>query len=393
MTVPTPLKDRDVAGVKPDYQVAIVAGDVSMVDRISAVNIITVDPPSSDPEEVVAAVGASGVRAADVRSKTLLVIGQPPDGVSALAWTRRMIVLTAAVWGVARRRPDFLFAGISDVVVDTAAVQATFQALPDSGRPGHAIVVAAVGEYELPEQVVGPHVTLTDGFGVDDVTTLRFARRLLWTTDDDVVAALAQLSALAGIRVRGEVDRLPALWCPEEASDPDGLLPGVVCDLTVARRGGERLRSADRADDRFSLAPAVALTDRQVRLEQAAAFDVRDVLDSLGARSAMIVDEVSGEQVQVWHCLHPHKHTNNDATPSARVGPLAYGGQGFRCMRCLPERVDALRLVMWAKSFTVDDAAAWLFAQNLPVPTPPDVAVLALDVPTDDPADDQVQAA
>ena len=354
---------KNVGPVTPEYQTKIVLGESCAMNAPSAVttHLLTTSVPDSDL--IVAELAAKSIRPSDLRSTSIIVVGHAPSGVSDAQWAYLASLTVAAIWGLARRRPDMLLAPDQDVI-DTERVEQEFRVTPDAGRSVTPIIVASAGSTALPEELGAPHVSLNVTPTPEEVTTLRFARRLLWSPPGNVREALAQLVALAGLRVRGEVDRLPALWdaTAELDNETESTLPGIVYDVAAARRAGEALRTTARSDNRSSLAAAISLTDRQVELNTLAAVNVRDVLAALEAKSGWVTDESTGDREQVWHCLHPQNHTNGDATPSARLGPIPGGGEGFRCMRCLPERVDSLRLVMWARELTVDDAATWLFA-------------------------------
>lgn len=339
---------------RPDYRVAVLLPGAPLPEEGLTVNSVNVPVVSVEPDDVAAALLSSGLSAADVRSRTVLV-APPGDGeqVSAV-----VAAAMAALWGLSRHRVDVLLPD-TGVVLDCAEADEAYRAAGDGGRPEARpdLVTASMGEGPL----IGgfAHVTLGPGLSAQQVGLLRFAKRVLWVPSGNVGADAVSLLALAGIRARGDHDRLPAMWLDSHVPPDDGGMPGRVVDLGAVRRAAEGVRAATRTDDRGGLADPVALTDRQVFLESVARTPVEDVLAGLGVASAVLVDEESGEAQVVWHCPHPEKHTNGDATPSARVEDDE-DGRGFRCMRCLPERVDALRLVMWARREPVDDAARWL---------------------------------
>jgi len=331
------------------YHVQVVIGD-DPVTRL-APRQIRLEVAELTADGVGQAVAAADVSSADMRSS--VVVSFAGDRVS----VESVVVTYAYLLGFARRRLDV---HIADRVCVASRVGQWVHGLACAVRPPVVQPLVTVGNAAEFGEITAVHVDAVADenqavVDADAATVVAWARRLLWAADRDVAVALVQLCVLAALRARGASERLPALLGAD----------GRVVDLAAVRRSGELSRSASRSDTRFALAPVPSLSARQQRLCAAAAVDIEQVLAALGARSAVVADPASGEQMRVWHCLHPQNHTNGDATPSARVGAIASGGVGFRCLRCLSERLDPLRLVMWSEGVTVDVAADLIHQWNL----------------------------
>lgn len=325
--------------------------------------IVDLTPASVSVEDVTAAVAAAGLTPADLRSRVLFAASADS------AYRAAALAVYAAVCGFAGRRLD---AWVSGTVLELGEFDRVLRAAEDSGRPAEAPEQVQVGGPVRADMV---HVDLTTGFTPDALSFIRFARRLRFAPADDTAVALSQLVAIAAVRSRAGMDRFPLLVEGDEPADlgtgAEGapVLPGT--DLHAVRRHAEELRRSLRGDTRDAVADFVEPSPRSKRLVEASTKDLAETLARLGSRSTVInVPErdaegnlTGGEEpVQAWHCLKPEAHTNGDATPSARILPTHDDQFGFRCFRCLPEKVDALRLVMWAKNCSVDEAADWLLS-------------------------------
>ena len=216
-----------------------------------------------------------------------------------------------------------------------------------------------------------PVVDLTEGFTAQALSVARFARRLRFVAPEQTAFALSQLVAVASVRARSGMDRFPMLVAGDEPLTlpvgEDGIVGTVGICLHEARRVAEQSRRESRGDVRDAVADFVEPSPRQKHLLMAASIPVEDVLGWLGVNSSIVERvprgaEPGAEPVQerAYHCPKPGNHTNGDATPSARVQDTHDGRPGFRCYRCWAETVDSLRLTMWARDCTPDEAADWL---------------------------------
>lgn len=327
------------------YQVYLYVGPHPPV--MDGARVVDVTPASLRPDDVTAAVVSSGLNPADLRSSVLFIADAPAS--DAVAWRDKILLAYIAVIGFARRRVDVSF-GVPAAALVMSDLDRMFRSLPDAGRAEHTadLVVAVDPDATIPPDVPdGDVVEFGAGLGGDAVAQLRYARRVLLVPAESVSVALPQLVGVAGVRARGERDRMPDL-----------LLGSGVVDAGLVRRHAEQSRKENRSDTRDFVADAIPLTPRQELLTQAARSDITALLARLGAASVRVSDSESAHTV--WHCPRPENHTNNDATPSARVTTSVDGVSHFRCFRCLPEKVDALRLTMWARDLTVDEAATWM---------------------------------
>jgi hypothetical protein len=196
-------------------------------------------------------------------------------------------------------------------------------------------------------------ISTTDGLSGDDVSAIRYAKRVRFVPaaqSSPALDAVSQLIILAGLRARGDVDRLPYLVKGDEPVAADGEDGVVGLCLDTLRRGAVEARRAMRHDDRSQLAPKAELTARQRMLLAASAVPIESVLTWLGASR----DESS----ELWHCPRPERHNHGDANASMRV----VRGK-TQCFRCDAERVDSLRLVVDTKGMVPDTAAEWLLVE------------------------------
>lgn len=339
------------------YQVCLYVGTAKPV--IEDVVVVDLTPATREPGLVLECLVASGLTPADLRSRVLFATdtGADPE-VSAKA-----VMVYAALLGFAGRRIDV---SVGDDLIASADLDAMARALPDAGRPDmipDAVQVGAVLHPELPS------VGIRGILDPEEVTLVRYARRVRFVASDSPLIALTQLLVVAGIRQRNGVDRLPFLCVGDEPaiSAPDGDMPAEpvgIC-LDTLRREAVDVRRSLRPDNRTSLADKVDLTYRQRQLLSAAAQPVEVTLVRLGASAS-----ADGE---LWHCPRPERHNNGDANPSMKV----VRGK-TRCFRCDPERVDSLRLAMDARSWTADEAAVWLLS-------PHDVVIPASELSSSDP--------
>ena len=234
-------------------------------------------------------------------------------------------------------------------LVVVAEIEGGLRTLEDAGKPDVVPSVIQVGPIAH-EQLLS--IDTTTGLSPVDVSNIRYSKRVRFVPaqgSSPALDAVSQLIILAGIRARGEVDRLPYLVEGDEpvgGEGDDG--SGVVglC-LDTLRRAAVDARRSMRTDDRSQLAPKAELTERQRMLLAASAVPIENVLSLLGASR----DESS----DLWHCPRPERHNHGDANASMRV----VRGK-TQCFRWDPERVDSLRLVMDTKGLVPDDAAEWL---------------------------------
>lgn len=319
------------------YQVVLYCGP--QAPSLDGVAVIDVTPADATAEAVITALRNAGLTPSDLRART--VFWAEGDRNKALA-------AYAALCGFAARRLDVSAGGDA---LDAEAIDSSARTFPDAGRPDDLPEHIQVGLVAHPEL---PTVLMAGTPSPSDISLVRYARRARFVPiGDDPVGAISLLLVVAGIRARGEMDRMPFLCRGDEpaptaetAGDPVGI------DLETLRREGTELRRSLRSDDRNATVEHLfELTARQRTLLAAAALPVEETLTRLGTSA--------DPETALWHCPRPRRHTHGDATASMRV----VKGKA-KCPRCDPERMDSLRLVMDVKSCSADEAADWLLADR-----------------------------
>lgn len=308
---------------KRGYEIVLYLGaSRPELDGVSAV--VELKPKSTAQDDILEAISSSGLTPADLRARTLLLVDEFADRATASA-------LYAALVGFAGRRLDFSTGSepVSATVLHNAGTSAEASDRPE----------------ELPEIVI---VGRSDGsldptqpLSVDDVTRIRFARKVvLEPVGNGVASCLTQLIVTAAIRVRNGADYLPSF----------AIADGETIELDMLRRAGSELRRSIRTDSRDAIAPAVEVSERQRNLTDAAGLPMENTLQLLGSEQS----NVTG----FWRCTRPSRHRNGDANPSMRV----VDGK-VRCFRCDTEPVDPLRLAIDTLNLSPDAAAEILLAK------------------------------
>jgi hypothetical protein len=311
----------DTASGRPDpaYQLYVLCGEVD-APVLADASVVRVSPSGDSLQEVLDAIAASGLTAADLRTRTLFILGSVPP--------MRAVLCYAALAGFAGRLLDF---SDQSEVFEVRPLLAQLHEAPDAGRPEvtDVPVVLDLSTEPIPES-----------FTAEYVSGVRFAKQLAFHPAADAARTLESFVFLAGLRFRSSTERFPAI------AGPDG---SFVLDLDEMRRLAAAARRERRIDDRGSIVEAVEPDTRRSRLLAAAALPLDSVLRALGSHQ----DDESG----LWRCPRPGRHSNGDANPSARLAE-----EGFRCFRCDLEFVDPLRLTMDARGLSPDAAADWLLA-------------------------------
>lgn len=295
--------------------------------------LVDLTPAAATPEAVLSALETSGLTAADMRTRILMVVDP--------AFASEAVLVYSALIGFAGRRLDFTD---MTAVVDARSLHTQATGAPDTGKPEVLPELVQIGHLSEGVASFGSMSALSS----DDVTTIRFARRAhLCIGERNSKEALELLLIAAGLRVRQSSDRLPVLCGPLETLtvDEEGNFSGL--DLDALRRAAGEARRTNRVDVRDAIVDAVPLTARQERLNAAAAVPVEDVLLKIGS----FQDPETG----FWRCPRPDRHRNGDANPSTRVTD-----GHVRCFRCDAEPRDSLALVMDCLHVTPDEAADWL---------------------------------
>jgi hypothetical protein len=320
---------------------------------------VTVSPESAEPRVVLAALRASGLDPALLRSHPLVNIAVDVPADIAVAVYAALVI-------IAGRRMDVAH---GNKVLNLVSLDRALRRVPASERPNDPLACVQVG---------GPHTELPsvrlDGGKVtpSDIAAIRHARRVrlvAGTTPE----ALSGFIAVAALRARPGMERFPMLVTGAEPADPDPLPDGVLpagVDLDLLRAGATDLRQVLRVPRQVSVMATGPVTDRSRRFGVLAGLDMTAVLAALGSTSP---------DGSLWHCPRPDRHSNGDANASMGVDATR-----SRCYRCDDEWVNPLRLVADVRGITFDAAADWLEGLDLPPAGAP--AVQATTPTIDEPA-------
>lgn len=339
----------------PDSSLTIVIGEqTSYTPEENNRAVFLTAPETLTPENVVEALETTGLTPSDLRARAnLFVEDNPQNTIFALA-------VYAALCGMANRRLDVQ---VGQDVLNLPEFDRVIRTAPDQGREEGLVHTHLQIGGQTRENI--PHLKLEDKLTPQVVSQVRFARWVLFVPPSSPALALSQLVAIGAMRNRAGLDRLPIVVDGTETIDNVTEAPAELC-LHTLRRLAEELRRARRGDNREALADFVEPSPRMSRLVQASKEDFRSILTRLGSVSAMVPARLNvpeGEEIELveaWRCPRPENHTNGDASPSSRVLASADGYETYRCFRCLPEKVDALKLVMWARDCSADEAADWI---------------------------------
>jgi hypothetical protein len=300
--------------------------------------IKTVDFAPGDGDLVsatIAGLRASGLTAADFRSRVIFLV---PDGPECL-------VPYAALCGFAGRRIDAYAGG---AVLPFSQLARDGEDLPDAGRPQGYLMWGQVGGPDA-EGVPTVHVAPAEQGPVspEAATVIRYAARLRLVPPDSARDALAMFVLVAALRRRAD-DRFPYLSTGNEPVPETKDEPRQGVDLERIRRAAAQHRQELRAArPGAEMVPPVAVSPRNRRLAEANEAEIGEVLRRLGS---------APDDAGRWHCPRPDRHNNGDENPSMKV----YGDNRTRCQRCDAEKIGPLKLVIDVLGVTPDEAAAFV---------------------------------
>jgi hypothetical protein len=314
------------------YQLCLSVG--TPPDVLSGTRIITLAPPTVDNDAVLAALVAAPLSPADLRARTLVYFD--PTTTPSLA-----ILVYTALSGYAGRHLDIL---AGETLIAPASLLRAATAL-HSERPASQVAVVQVGATH--EQISS--ILLDHPITTEEAVRIRWARRVRFVPDVDLVSALSQFIVISALRTRATTERLPYLCTGSEPFNEEAPLDLVGSDLDALRLAALAHRRSERSGDRDSLVEVLSPSARDERLSAAADVPIEEALARLGARQNPDTD--------LWHCPRPSRHTHGDATASMRI----QNGK-VRCYRCDGERVDALRLTMDVTGLSPDESADWLLS-------------------------------
>lgn len=248
---------------------------------------------------------ASGLNAADFRSRVLVCFGDDLDPLAA--------VFTLALLN--------LFAGRRlDVMANGEILVAGTEPPSDAPKANTGDLYRVEVDADLNDQ---------------DVRDAVRSHRKAAVDVSDLHSTVRRWVAVADLRVRGDNDRLPSLTVDELWVDVEGLRSDVTA-----------LRRMQRNDVSLPVVEPGEIAERVKDLLVASMLDAGDVLTQLGSSSP---DGV------LWHCPRPDRHSNGDINASMKVD-----GNRVRCFRCDQEKIDVVRLVADVNRCSFDEAAAWL---------------------------------
>lgn len=314
------------------YNLQIVVGDAEPLPGPT----LTCAVSAGEQREIVSQLELGGVTPADLRSRSVLVVGSDPEMACAVY---------AVLLGLSGRFVDFCD---SSRFVDATQVTSMARGWRNSGKPANSIPEAQIGRDHPSLPSVGVGAALT----AEDISVVSYAKKLRFVPTSDPLVALTQLAVVAAIRQRGMDQRLPLLVSGSAAGVPgeEGTHAPeeTLVNLEELRRAGQDLRrKLDVGPAGRTVVEKMPLSERQKNIMSAAKTPMDETLVRLGARK--------NEQTGLWHCPRPERHTNGDATASMKLSESV-----TRCFRCDAEKIDPVRITMDTLSCSVDEAADWL---------------------------------
>lgn len=310
---------------KQAYQVILYAGDC--VPTLEGVSVVDITPTSNSLESIVNAIKSAELTAADLRAKTLLVLG---DLEVELA-----LKLYSLVLGFAGRRINI---SVDGVIIDAASMNHLGVISKDLGKPEEPIEI-----FHLKQENFNSKIEHT----VEEVTDLRYARKCILTNNLSLKDSLEIFIKATGYRVRNNGDHLPSLTVSDKF---EGIEEDMLIDLNEYRKVGNELRRLVKTDDRGAIVESAESSERDKLLESASRLPIEIALMFLGSYA----DE-SGE---LWRCPRPERHRNGDLNPSMKINE-----EKVRCYRCDLEAIDAVRLIMDSLEITPDEASKIILAE------------------------------
>ncbi|MFC5747736.1 hypothetical protein [Actinomadura rugatobispora] len=302
------------------------------------VKTVVLEPAAGDDviASTLAALRASGLTAADFRSRAIFLA---PDGPAGL-------VAYAALCGFSGRRVDAYADG---AVLEFSRLDHDGAAFPDAGPPPEFLLWAQVGG---PAADGIPTVHLGSGgpdpLSPEAATVIRYAARLRLVPPDSARDALVMFLLVAALRRRAD-DRFPFLSTGTEPVPLVKNAPHQGIDLERLRQAAARHRQEQRIARRGAeIVPPIPVSPHNARLAEADRVDVRVVLRRLGSGA--------GADDGLWHCPRPGPHGRRDEHPSMKM----YGDNRTRCHRCDAEKIGPLRLAVDVLGVTPDEAATFI---------------------------------
>ncbi|WP_433467295.1 hypothetical protein [Spirillospora sp. CA-128828] len=318
-----------------DYVLAVrTTGSPPAIEGVKSVDLV----PGEDDDVIAATMAglrASGLTAADFRSRVIFLAPESPD----------CLIPYAALCGFAGRRVDAYAGG---TVLEFSRLDPKGEAFPDAGRPPGHLMWGQVGG---PDAEGVPTVQVGSGsqqlVAPEAATVIRYAARLRMVPPESARDALATFVLVAALRRRSD-DRFPYL---STGTEPVPIVkddPAQGVDLEKLRREAGKYRQELRAGRRAAdIVAPLPVSPHNQRIAEAKAVDVRTVLTRLGS---------SSDDENLWHCPRPRRHSNGDENPSMKV----YGDNRTRCHRCDAEKVGPIRLVVDVLGVTPDEAASFI---------------------------------
>jgi hypothetical protein len=315
------------------YQLVVSCGaeQAPQLDGVKVIDLSTSTPDAQSAHPVLAALEASSLNSGDVRSRILFMLDPAVQALTAVA-------SYAAFTAFCGRRVD---ASRGADRHDTAALELQLRNTPDAGKLAPLDLVV-IGDGEIPADIEAETVHRTSAsWTPSDYSAIQQARKALVFLPQDPFAAIGSFIAVSSLRARNDVERFPIV-----------ALAGEVLDTDELRKASVEVRRSQRTEASSHLAPKATVSARSRDMLAACAVPVEAVMVALGSTTP-------GEGL--WHCPRPKRHANGDANASMRVER----GKG-RCFRCDAERVDAVRLVADARSWSADEAAEWILQEVAP---------------------------
>ena len=336
---------------------------------------------SENLEKLRNAIKDSGISAADLRSKTLLILDSK--------YNLDNILLYSFMIGFSGRRLDVFN---SNKVIEGASLNHFGLISKDNGKPNTNVEELILTDNEIEK------IDQFQNKDIDFISKIRYNKKCYLLLENNIID-LTFFIKIASLRIRNNADHFPYLiknsndWAhivekvnnsnlkkesiTEESSlentgndidddhlgnsnDNEDRISKINAEEAVIpiynpedyRKLGNELRREIKIDNRNTIVEKNNLSPRIEELSQLANLNIEEALKYLGS--------YPDSEGIYWRCPRPERHNNGDLNPSMKINE----GK-VRCYKCDNEEIDTLRLLMDTLLISTDDAAKILRSNYL----------------------------